>query len=159
MTNVTTDSVHVPWFSQWWIKPVVFSNSYIFVCYFIHHDKSSIFAPTFKTAPVAVLYHVTNTRCASLPIGEEHQSPELDHFEFIDSPWEENVCNHDKNQELYPFRLTKYIMYFEFTVIFRYLEVVSMDTWIYISCLDKVVLGYGYILLKYLVGWAVVMIA
>jgi hypothetical protein len=50
-------------------------------------------------------------------------------------------------------------MYFEFTVIFRYLEVVSMDTWIYISCLDKVVLGYGYILLKYLVGGAVVMIA
>ena len=50
-------------------------------------------------------------------------------------------------------------MYFEFTVIFRYLEVVSMDTWIYISCLHKVVLGYGYILLKYLVGGAVVMIA
>jgi hypothetical protein len=47
-----------------------------------------------------------------------------------------------KNQELYPFRLVKYIMYFEFTVKFRYLEVVSMDTWIYISCLHKVVLGY-----------------
>ena len=59
---------------------------------------------------------------------------------------------HDKNQELYPFRLAKYIMYFEFTVV-------SMDTWIYISCLDKVVLGNGYILLKYLVGGAVVMIA
>jgi hypothetical protein len=50
-------------------------------------------------------------------------------------------------------------MYFEFAVIFRYLEVVSMDTWIYISCLNKVVLGYGYMLLKYLVGAAVVMIA
>jgi hypothetical protein len=49
----------------------------------------------------------------------------------------------NKNQELYPFRLAKYIMYFEFTVKFRYLEVVSMDTWIYISCLHKVVLGYG----------------
>ena len=66
---------------------------------------------------------------------------------------------HDKNQELYPFSLAKYIMYFEFTVIFRYLEVVFMDTWIYIRWLDKVVLGNGYILLKYLVGGAVVMIA
>ena len=50
-------------------------------------------------------------------------------------------------------------MYFEFTVKCRYLEVPSMDTWIYISCLNKVVLGYGYILLKYLVGAAVVVIA
>ena len=49
-------------------------------------------------------------------------------------------------------------MYFEFTVKFRYQEVVSMDTWIYISCLNKVVLGYGNSLLKYLVGAAVVMI-
>ena len=35
----------------------------------------------------------------------------------------------------------------------------SGSRWINISCLDKVVLGYGYILLKYLVGGAVVMIA
>lgn len=34
--------VHVPWFSQWWLKFVLFSNAcgYIFVCYFIYPDKS-----------------------------------------------------------------------------------------------------------------------
>ena len=32
--------MHVPWLSQWWLKSVLFSNSYIFVCYFIHHCRS-----------------------------------------------------------------------------------------------------------------------
>jgi hypothetical protein len=45
--------VHVPWLSQWWL--VLFSNNYIFVCYFIHHDKLRIFKPVFNTASDQVL--------------------------------------------------------------------------------------------------------
>jgi hypothetical protein len=31
-----------------------FSNSYFFVCYFIHYDKSNIFTPVFKTASSSI---------------------------------------------------------------------------------------------------------
>jgi hypothetical protein len=33
--------VHVPWFSQGWLKSVCFSNSYNFICYLIHHGNST----------------------------------------------------------------------------------------------------------------------
>jgi len=59
------------------------SNSYIFVCYFVHHDKSSNFTPVFKTTPVQMLLHVTNTRCVSLSVGDHHGSLALNNFELI----------------------------------------------------------------------------
>ena len=58
---------------------VLFSNSYIFVCYFMHHDKASIFTPVFKTALVQV------------SIGDKLCSPALDHFELIDFAFIEGV--------------------------------------------------------------------
>ena len=44
--------VHDSWLSQWWLKFVLISNSYIIVCYFIYHDNSSIFTPVYKTEHV-----------------------------------------------------------------------------------------------------------
>ena len=38
--------VHVLSLSQWWLKSVLFSNSYIFVCYFIHHDSQGDYRRT-----------------------------------------------------------------------------------------------------------------
>jgi len=38
-----------------WLQSVFISNNYIFVSYFKYHDKSSIFTPVFKTAPVQEL--------------------------------------------------------------------------------------------------------
>lgn len=35
--------IHVWWLPQWWLNFALFlSNSYIFICYFIHNDESSI---------------------------------------------------------------------------------------------------------------------
>ena len=41
--------IHVPWLSQGWLMSVFCSNTcnYIFVCFFIHHEKSS-FTPVFR---------------------------------------------------------------------------------------------------------------
>ena len=58
----------------------LFSNSYIFVNYFIHHDKLGIFT----TGSVQILQHVTNIRCVPLSVGDEPCSPVLDHFKLID---------------------------------------------------------------------------
>ena len=38
-----------------YLKFIFCNYSYIFVCYFIHHDKLSIFTPVFKYVPVQVL--------------------------------------------------------------------------------------------------------
>ena len=52
------DGIHVSWLSQGWLMSVLclsfLSNSYFFVCYFIHYDKSNIFTPVFKTASSSI---------------------------------------------------------------------------------------------------------
>ena len=55
------------------------SKSYIFFCYFVHHDKSSIFKPVFTTGPI----HATNIRFVSQYVRDETYRPVLDHFELI----------------------------------------------------------------------------
>ena len=58
--------VHVPWLSQCWPKSLLFSNSYMFVCYFMHHNKASIFTPVFKTSLVQVFCCLLVTNLAAL---------------------------------------------------------------------------------------------
>jgi len=55
--------------SEKWLNSVLFGNSYIVLCYFIHQDKSSIFTPVLKTVPVQV------KRC--------NMSPTLDVFRCL----------------------------------------------------------------------------
>ena len=57
-----------------WLKPF----QYISACSFIAHEKSRIFTPVFKTAPIQALQHVPKTRRVSLSVAMTIQ-PSTDH--------------------------------------------------------------------------------
>ena len=73
--DIARRGMHVLWLSQWWLKSVLFSNSYIsFTLLYIMTSR-------------ARLHHVTNTRCVSLSAGDEPCSPVLDHFKTSIPKW------------------------------------------------------------------------
>jgi hypothetical protein len=76
--DIARQGMHVLWLSEWWLKSVFFSNSYI--------SLTLLYIMTSR----ARLHHVTNTRCVSLSVGDEPCSPVLDHFKISTPKWWSN---------------------------------------------------------------------
>jgi hypothetical protein len=48
--------VYVLWLYQWWLMFVLLSNSYIFICNFLHHGKSIISTPVFNSHEQSIIF-------------------------------------------------------------------------------------------------------